>query len=202
MPDRPEPSIRVIMMPKDTNAHGTIFGGVILSYIDQAGAVEAKRHGAEFLVTVAMREVVFHEPVNVGDLVSFYTRLVKIGRTSITVSVEVVSQSGEGLGQQVKVTQAEVTYVNLDANRRPPLVWVRSRIETRRPLETLPNAKVPIPRDLLPREPSKSPAISACWNPAYSKSPLRIIGFFRGLRLLHVRLQFVELRDTALELGG
>ena len=94
-----EPSIRVIMMPKDTNAHGTIFGGVILSYIDQAGAVEAKRHGANFLVTVAMREVVFHEPVNVGDLVSFYTRLVKIGRTSITVSVEVVSQPGEGLGQ-------------------------------------------------------------------------------------------------------
>ena len=87
------------MMPKDTNAHGTIFGGVILSYIDQAGAVEAKRHGAQFLVTVAMREVVFHEPVNVGDLVSFYTRLVKIGRTSITVSVEVFSQTGEGIGE-------------------------------------------------------------------------------------------------------
>jgi acyl-CoA thioesterase YciA len=114
-----EPSIRVIMMPKDTNAHGTIFGGVILSYIDQAGAVEAKRHGADFLVTVAMREVVFHEPVYVGDLVSFYTRLVKIGRTSITISVEVVSQPGEGLGNRVKVTEAEVTYVNLDKNRRP-----------------------------------------------------------------------------------
>ena len=114
-----EPSIRVIMMPKDTNAYGTIFGGVILSYIDQAGAVEAKRHGAEFLVTVAMREVVFHQPVNVGDLVSFYTRLVKIGRTSITVSVEVVSQREEGRSAQITVTQAEVTYVNLDANRRP-----------------------------------------------------------------------------------
>ncbi len=114
-----EPSIRVIMMPKDTNAYGTIFGGVILSYIDQAGAVEAKRHGAEFLVTVAMREVVFHQPVNVGDLVSFYTRLVRIGRTSITVSVEVVSQREEGRSAQITVTQAEVTYVNLDANRRP-----------------------------------------------------------------------------------
>jgi len=114
-----EPSIRVIMMPKDTNAHGTIFGGVILSYIDQAAAVEAKRHGASFIVTVAMREVVFHEPVYVGDLVSFYTRLVKIGRTSITVSVEVISQPGEGLGNRVKVTQAEVTFVNLDENRRP-----------------------------------------------------------------------------------
>jgi acyl-CoA thioesterase YciA len=114
-----EPSIRVIMMPKDTNAHGTIFGGVILSYIDQAGAVEAKRQGADFLVTVAMREVVFHEPVYVGDLVSFYTRLVKIGRTSITISVEVFSQPGEGQGNRVKVTEAEVTYVNLDKNRRP-----------------------------------------------------------------------------------
>jgi acyl-CoA thioesterase YciA len=114
-----EPSIRVIMMPKDTNAYGTIFGGVILSFIDQAGAVEAKRHGAEFIVTVAMREVVFHEPVYVGDLVSLYTRLVKVGRTSITIAVEVYSQPGEGIGNRVKVTEAEVTYVNLDKNRRP-----------------------------------------------------------------------------------
>jgi acyl-CoA thioesterase YciA len=114
-----EPSIRVVMMPKDTNAHGTIFGGVILSYIDQAAAVEAKRHGAAFIVTVAMREVVFHQPVNVGDLVSFYTRLVRIGRTSITIAVEVFSQPGEGLGKRVRVTEAEVTFVNLDKNRRP-----------------------------------------------------------------------------------
>ena len=114
-----EPSIRVVMMPKDTNAHGTIFGGVILSYIDQAAAVEAKRHGAAFIVTVAMREVVFHQPVNVGDLVSFYTRLVRIGRTSITVAVEVFSQPGEGLGNRLRVTEAEVTFVNLDMNRRP-----------------------------------------------------------------------------------
>jgi acyl-CoA thioesterase YciA len=114
-----EPSIRVIMMPKDTNAHGTIFGGVILSYIDQAAAVEAKQHGASFIVTVAMREIVFHQPVYVGDLVSFYTRLVRIGRTSITVAVEVFAQQGEGLGSRVKVTEAEVTFVNLDKNRRP-----------------------------------------------------------------------------------
>jgi len=114
-----EPSIRVVMMPKDTNAHGTIFGGVILSYIDQAAAVEAKRHGASFIVTVAMREVVFHEPVLVGDLVSFYTRLVKIGRTSITVSVEVVSERDASGARPVKVTEAEVTFVNLDRDRRP-----------------------------------------------------------------------------------
>lgn len=114
-----EPSIRVIMMPKDTNAHGTIFGGVILSYIDQAAAVEARRHGAKLIVTVAMREVVFHEPVNVGDLVSFYTRLVRIGRTSITVAVEVFSQREEGVENRVKVTEAEVTFVNVDRDRKP-----------------------------------------------------------------------------------
>jgi acyl-CoA thioesterase YciA len=113
-----EPSIRVVMMPKDTNAHGTIFGGVILSYIDQAAAVEAKRQGALFIVTVAMREIVFHEPVHVGDLVSFYTRLVKIGTTSITIGVEVFAQR-EGAREGVKVTAAEVTFVNLDENRRP-----------------------------------------------------------------------------------
>jgi acyl-CoA thioesterase YciA len=114
-----EPSIRVVMMPKDTNAHGTIFGGVILSYIDQAAAVEAKRHGAAYIVTVALREVVFHEPVYVGDLVSFYTRLVRIGKTSITVAVDVFSQSEEGSDKRVKVTGAEVTFVNLDENRKP-----------------------------------------------------------------------------------
>src|SRR5512143_4001820 len=123
-PDRPatpprEPSIRVVLMPKDTNAYGTIFGGVILSYIDQAAAVEAKRHGASFIVTVAMREVVFHEPVYVGDLVSFYTGLVRIGRTSITVSVEVFAQRGERTAGMVKVTEAEVTFGNLDDERKP-----------------------------------------------------------------------------------
>jgi acyl-CoA thioesterase YciA len=121
-----EPSIRVIMMPKDTNAYGTIFGGVILSYIDQAGAVEARRHGTQFLVTVAMREVVFHEPVHVGDLVSFYTRLVKIGRTSITISVEVFAQTSEGAGKRSRVTEAEVIYVNLDKNRRPAVIEKKS----------------------------------------------------------------------------
>lgn len=107
------------MMPKDTNAHGTIFGGVILSYIDQAAAVEAKRHGAGFIVTVAMREVVFHEPVYVGDLVSFYTSLVRVGMTSITVAVEVFAQRGDAPSKSVKVTGAEVTFVNLDEDRRP-----------------------------------------------------------------------------------
>ena len=110
------------MMPKDTNAHGTIFGGVILSYIDQAAAVEARRHGTTFIVTVAMREVVFHEPVYVGDLVSFYTELVKLGKTSITIGVEVFSQRGDAPAQEVLVTRAEVTFVNLDENRQPLLI--------------------------------------------------------------------------------
>lgn len=114
-----EPAIRVIMMPKDTNAHGTIFGGVILSYIDQAGAVEAKKHDTDLLVTIAMREVVFHEPVYTGDLVSFYTRLVRIGRTSITVAVEVVASRGNDPNLRVKVTEAEVTFVNLGPDRKP-----------------------------------------------------------------------------------
>ena len=107
------------MMPKDTNAYGTIFGGVILSYIDQAAAVEAKRHGAAFVVTVAMREVVFHAPVHVGDLVSFYTGLVRLGRTSITVSVEVFAERSGPTTERVKVTAAEVTFVNLDEKRQP-----------------------------------------------------------------------------------
>ena len=114
-----DPAIRVILMPKDTNAYGTIFGGVILSYIDQAGAVEAKKHHTEFLVTVAMREIVFHQPVYVGDLVSFYTELVKIGNTSITVRVIVVANRGNDPGVEVKVTEAEVTYVNLGQDRKP-----------------------------------------------------------------------------------
>lgn len=119
MTERREPAIRVVLLPKDTNAYGSIFGGVILSYIDQAGAVEAKHHGADKMVTVAMREVVFHAPVFVGDLVSFYTRLVKLGKTSITVNVEVIVARGENPRQEVKVTEAEVTYVNLGPDRQP-----------------------------------------------------------------------------------
>ena len=119
MTETREPSIRVVLMPKDTNAYGTIFGGVILSYIDQAGAVEAKRHGADLIVTIAMREVVFHEPVYVGDLVSFYTRLIRIGSSSITVAVEVVATRGGDPSKRVKVTEAEVTFVNLGPDRKP-----------------------------------------------------------------------------------
>ncbi len=113
------PAIRVLMMPRDTNQHGTIFGGVILSHMDQAGAEEARLHGALHVVTVAMKEVVFHEPVFVGDLVSFYTELVGIGNTSVTVRVDVRAARSEARAEVVKVTEAEITYVNVDGNRRP-----------------------------------------------------------------------------------
>ena len=119
MEDQLQPKSRVLMMPRDTNPAGTIFGGVILSYIDQAGAEEALCHGARRVVTVAMNRVVFHEPVYVGDLVSFYTELVRIGRTSITVKVSVRSARRLNRDKRVSVTEAEITYVNVDAEGRP-----------------------------------------------------------------------------------
>jgi len=117
--DPRQPAIRVSLMPRDTNPHGTIFGGVILSYIDQAGAIEARAHGADRVVTVAMEKVIFHQPVYVGDLASFYGELVRIGRTSITVRVLVeVTQRGTHAVSQ-RVTEAEITYVNVDGEGRP-----------------------------------------------------------------------------------
>ncbi len=113
------PAIRVVMMPKDTNALGTIFGGVILSYIDQAGAVEAHRHCPGRLVTVSMREVVFHAPVFVGDLVSFWTATRRVGTTSVTVHVEVEAERGHPGGPRVKVTEAEVVFVHVGQDGRP-----------------------------------------------------------------------------------
>jgi acyl-CoA thioesterase YciA len=114
-----EPAIRVLMMPRDTNAHGTIFGGVILSYIDQAGAIEARRQGSRFMVTVSMDKVVFHQPVFVGDLVSFWTQTLRIGTTSITVKIVCEAIRGTDLQQKVLVTEAQVVYVNVGEDRKP-----------------------------------------------------------------------------------
>ena len=113
-----EPAIRVLMMPRDTNAHGTIFGGVILSYIDQAGAIEARRQGLQFMVTVSMDKVVFHEPVFVGDLVSFWTETLRIGTTSITTKVVVEAIRAGDPAERVTVTEAQVVYVNLGPDRK------------------------------------------------------------------------------------
>ena len=114
-----QPAIRVSMMPKDTNAMGTIFGGIILSYIDQAGAIEAHRYAPGAVVTAAMRAVEFHAPVFVGDLVSFYTETVRVGRTSVTTKVTVEVERRHGSEPSIKVTEAEVVYVHVDQRNRP-----------------------------------------------------------------------------------
>jgi acyl-CoA thioesterase YciA len=115
------PAIRVTMLPRDTNAHGTIFGGVIMSYIDLAGGVECRRQSPKKFVTKAMREVVFVAPVHLGDLVTFYTRTVRIGTTSLTVEVEVeVERLGiGGTKEVVRVTEAEVIYVAVGDDGKP-----------------------------------------------------------------------------------
>lgn len=121
------PAIKVILLPKDTNAYGTIFGGVILSHIDLASAVEARKVAPHRYVTRAMREVEFHQPVYLGDIVSFFTETVRIGRTSITVRVLVEAErwasaaSGAvpGHGERVKVTEAEVVLVAVDERGMP-----------------------------------------------------------------------------------
>ena len=111
-------AIRLTMMPRDTNAHGTVFGGVILSYIDVAGGVEAIRHTRHNrFVTVAMKEVIFHEPVFVGDLVSFYAKTLRVGNTSITIHVDVEAERFGTPGVRVTVTQAEVTFVAINEER-------------------------------------------------------------------------------------
>ena len=114
------PAIKVLLLPKDTNAFGTIFGGVILSHIDLASAVEARKTARHRFVTKAMREVEFLAPVFVGDLVNFFTETVRIGRTSITVRVSVEAERwGAGHGEQVKVTEAEVVLVAVGADGTP-----------------------------------------------------------------------------------
>ena len=114
------PAIKLVLLPKDTNAYGTIFGGVILSHIDLASSVEARKTAPHRYVTRAMHEVEFHEPVFLGDVVSFYTETLRIGRTSITVRVSVEAErwgAGQGMaggtrrGILVKVTEAEVVLV-------------------------------------------------------------------------------------------
>ena len=109
-----EPTLRVTMLPRDTNARGTIFGGVILSHIDLAGAVAARQRAPKNFVTKAMHEVAFIAPVYVGDVVSFYAEVTHEGRTSLTVRVEVEAERFSEPGRRVRVTEAEVVYVAID----------------------------------------------------------------------------------------
>ncbi len=113
-----KPALRVIMMPRDSNKMGTIFGGVILSYIDQAGFIEARRHGLHRWVTASMDRVDFKAPVHIGDIVQLLTCSLHKGRTSIRVCVRVEAERFD-TGETVHVTQAETTMVSVDAGGRP-----------------------------------------------------------------------------------
>ena len=120
LPQGEQPVLRIIPMPADTNAHGTIFGGWVMANVDLAGSVPAYQRAQGPVVTVAVNSFVFKEPVFVGDLVSFYSRVCKVGHTSVTVDVEVFAQRGRaGRGEAVKVTEEQLTYVAVDERRKP-----------------------------------------------------------------------------------
>ncbi|RJP35641.1 MAG: acyl-CoA thioesterase [Phycisphaerales bacterium] len=113
------PAIRVVMMPKDTNAEGTIFGGVILSLIDQAAFIEASRQAHHRYVTVSFNEVEFHKPVFVGDVLTLWAQTTRIGRTSITIHVGVLAQRRTHPDVEVPVTEADVVFVAVDESGNP-----------------------------------------------------------------------------------
>lgn len=114
-------AIRVSMLPRDTNPGGTIFGGVILSHLDQAGGTEARKHADKLFVTVAMRGIEFIAPVFVGDVVSFYTRTLKVGTTSVTVGLIVEAVRYHDTDCIVRVMEAEAVYVCVDPQTRKPI---------------------------------------------------------------------------------
>ena len=114
-----KPAIKMLMMPRDTNVHGTIFGGAILSHVDQAGAVHARRHGCDRVVTVAVDRVEFTLPVYVGDVLCLHCRTLRVGRTSLTVEVDVWADRFSPPYETIRVTEAQVTYVYVDEAGRP-----------------------------------------------------------------------------------
>ncbi|HKK03955.1 MAG TPA: acyl-CoA thioesterase [Gammaproteobacteria bacterium] len=121
-PPSKQPAIRMMMMPKDTNAVGSIFGGVIMSLIDQAAFVEASRQAPRKFVTIAMDKVEFHEPVHNGDIVSLWAETLKIGRSSIKLRVDVLARS-RARNEDLRVTSAEVTMVSIDDDGRPAPIF-------------------------------------------------------------------------------
>ena len=118
LPNR-EPVLRVVPMPADVNQHGDIFGGWIMAQVDIAGGVLAARYARGRVATVAVNSFTFKQPVLVGDVVSFFGDVVRVGRTSVTVSVEVFAQRNPMELVTVKVTEASLTYVAVGADRRP-----------------------------------------------------------------------------------
>jgi acyl-CoA thioesterase YciA len=119
LPREREPVLRVVPMPADANSTGDIFGGWIMSQVDIAGSIPALRMARGRVATIAVNSFVFKQPVLIGDLVSFYAKVVRVGRTSITVDVEVFAQRGVPQEVTVKVTEATLTYVAVDSNRKP-----------------------------------------------------------------------------------
>jgi acyl-CoA thioesterase YciA len=109
-------------MPADCNANGDIFGGWVMAQVDLAGAVLPARHARGRFATVAVNEFIFKQPVRVGDILSFFSRVVRLGNTSITVSVEVFAERWNEQGQYVKVTQATLTYVAIDKDGKPRVI--------------------------------------------------------------------------------
>ena len=118
LPDR-EPALRVVPMPADANYHGDIFGGWIMSQVDVAGSIPASRRARGRVATIAVNSFVFKQPVEIGDLVSFFAEISRVGRTSITVDVEVYAQRNPTDEITVKVTEASLTYVAVGKDRRP-----------------------------------------------------------------------------------
>ncbi len=118
LPDK-EPVLRVVPMPGDTNQHGDIFGGWIMAQVDIAGGVIAARRARGRVATLAVNSFTFAEPVHVGDLVTFYAEISRVGRTSVSVEVEVYAQRDPRDKVTVKVTEASLTYVVTDSERRP-----------------------------------------------------------------------------------
>jgi len=121
LPQR-EPTLRMVAMPSDANYAGDIFGGWLMGQVDIAGSIPALHRARGRVATVAVNSFVFKQPVFVGDLVSFYAKIVKVGRTSITVDVEVYSQRDPEYPTCTKVTEAVLTYVAVDENRKPRVV--------------------------------------------------------------------------------
>lgn len=119
LPEGKEPVLRVLPMPADANQHGDIFGGWIMAQVDIAGGVLAGRHARGRVATVAVNSFQFKQPVQIGDLVSFYAEIVRVGNTSITIYVEVYAQRNPEEIEVVKVTEATLTYVATDKDRRP-----------------------------------------------------------------------------------
>jgi len=119
LPDGAELVMRVMPMPADSNANGDIFGGWIMAQVDVAGAVLPSRIAKGRIATVAVNEFIFKQPVSVGDLLSFYAKVVHIGKTSVTVHVVVYAERNPANLQVVKVTQANVTYVAIDGTGKP-----------------------------------------------------------------------------------